>query len=197
MIEFFLPIFFTSVIFMEYIYNMKKMNILILTVIFMLISSCSMVLPTVEVDFSISSEIPSDFDFLEIRVFDGTIEKRLELKDIGKGFSLELPKNVVLGILAFPVKDDKRLTPFGAVYPYSTHLDFKNGFTALLIERLYRGSLDTQAQTQDFISRFNWPKLVDLCSDFENPWDLDAQRIITAIASGRFKKSDVRLKETL
>ena len=82
---------------MEYIYNMKKMNILILTVIFMLISSCSIILPTVEVDFSISSEIPSDFDFLEIRVFDGTIEKSLELKDIGKGFSLELPNTCISG----------------------------------------------------------------------------------------------------
>ena len=121
-------------------------------------------------------------------------ETLFSMENGADSFSLDLPKNEALGILAYPVKNGRRQKPFGTIYPYSVEISCKDGFAAYIVDRLYRGSRKSVPQTQDFVSRFNWPRFVESCAAFENPWNLDGDRIVKSIASGRFKKSDFKLR---
>lgn len=171
---------------------MKKIFLLIL--LCPLFFACSMFSESRETHFFLDSDGFCDCDFWQISVFDGENEILFSMENGADSFSLDLPKNVALGILAYPVKNGRRQKPFGAIYPYSVEISCKDGFAAYIVDRLYRGSRKSVPQTQDFVSRFNWPRFVESCAAFENPWNLDGDRIVKSIASGRFKKSDFKLR---
>ena len=188
-------------IFFAYNNYMKKYmrKLLFLCAALCFLSACTVFDPDTCAVFSFCAGnacgIPPDFDFWQIIVHDGGSEKAFTLEKTAETFSMELPKNVVLGILAYPVKDGKMHDPCGAVYPYSSALDEKGGFCAYIADRLYRGSSESKEISQDYISRFNWQKFINACNDFENPWNLDADRIVEKIASGTFKKSDLKMPD--
>ncbi len=171
---------------------MKKIFLLIL--LCPLFFACSMFSESRETHFFLDSDGFCDCDFWQISVFDGENETLFSMENGADSFSLDLPKNVALGILAYPVKNGRRQKPFGAIYPYFVEISCKDGFAAYIVDRLYRGSRKSVPQTQDFVSRFNWPRFVESCAAFENPWNLDGDRIVKSIASGRFKKSDFKLR---
>lgn len=113
-------------------------------------------------------------------------------------FSLEMQKNCTSAVLAYPVVEGNVQKPFGAVYPYSTTLSATGGFCAHIIDRLYRGTgSETKLQMQDFVSRFNWGHFYALCAEqFPNDmWNIDEERIISKITSGKFSKNDIKIKK--
>ena len=57
----------------------------------------------------------------------------LSLEKEVKDFSLVLPKNIALGILAYPVKNGRKLLPLGTVYPFKCELTLKDGFAADIV----------------------------------------------------------------
>ena len=110
-------------------------------------------------------------------------------------FTLDMQKNTVAAVLAYPITNGKAGKPYGAVYPYNTRLSKKEGFSAYIADRLYRGADNKDAATQDYVSRFNWPRFIEICSSFENPWDIDEERILNALSAGKFSKSDIKLSK--
>ena len=128
----------------------------------------------------------------------GVYSPTLILGQDGTDFSLEMQKNCVSALLAYPVVDGEVQKPLGAIYPYSKNLNTAGGFCAYIVDRLYRGSVGTEkVQAEDFISRFNWTAFYSLClqKGEDNIWNLDSERIISKITSGRFSKNDIKLKQ--
>ena len=116
--------------------------------------------------------------------------------------TLVLHKSCPIPVLAYPTSfsephDDTLLTkPLGAIVPYSTSLVFADGFAADILRTLYVASLQsrTVSQVQEYLSRFNWARLLKRCASYPDPWLLDKERILRAIANGSFKQNDIVLK---
>ena len=96
-----------------------------------------------------------------------------------------------------PNRENKGIPrPTGAIFPLNTELSFQNGFAASVLYSLYMGSSCGNAtDVQEFLTRFNWQKFEQTCLEKSaDPWLLDKERIMKAISSGKFKKSDIRLR---
>ena len=104
-------------------------------------------------------------------------------------------KNATCVILAYPVYGGARAAhPLGQLYPMDTALSAEHGFAASIACTLYLSATDEPAALQDYVARFNWPRFIECAATFDDPWQLDTERILQKIASGTFKKSDLKLK---
>ncbi|MBQ5492119.1 MAG: hypothetical protein IIT68_08735 [Treponema sp.] len=84
--------------------------------------------------------------------------------------------------------------PYGMIIPYTNSLNQKDGFSAELLRALYVSAQNgTPAQVQNYLSRFDWVRFMQTCRTYEDPWLLDKERLMKAIAGGSFKKSDFHL----
>ena len=159
-----------------------------------LILGCEMISSTesVHIDFSSLGLLP---DSWYISCFDGEIEQRIVQDGREKSLSVIVEKNTPIGILVYPVVSSVKGRPLGALYPFQSEISETGGFVAYIAERLYRGSENDGACSRDYLARFNWPKFIEICNEVDDPWKLDSERIISAIASGTFKKSDIKIKK--
>ncbi len=168
---------------------MRKYFLLILSFLFV---GCSLFSENTETIFSVENN-SLDHDFYEVSVCTGDLVDEFFMQNNQNTFILDLPKNVVVGVLVYPIKNGRRLLPLGAIYPFETLVTKKNGYAAYIADRLYRSSTDRPNQVQDFVSRFNWKKFIQTVEGFENPWFLDTDRIVKAIAAGNLKKTDFKI----
>lgn len=160
-----------------------------------LTSGCEMISNTeiLSIDFSSTALSPGSW---YVSCYDGENEQVILLDGDEKKFCLTLEKNTPAGILVYPVNEGWKERPLGALYPFQNEITETGGFVAYIADRLYRGSENGCDSSRDYLARFNWPSFIALCEQSSDPWELDSERIIFAIASGRFKKSDVkRLKK--
>lgn len=179
---------------------MRKLYIqtVVLAAIAWVFSGCPIFSLTETVDFSMETEAlcrNAGGDFQGIEVFclsSPEIESHIRVDSNCREFSFSPPKNYVSAVLAYPLVDGFRKRPLGAVYPYSCRLDVTGGFVAEVLARVYR--LSEGSGVQDYLTRFNWQRLYDECAVYEDPWVLDMDRIVRAIAKGSFRKSDIQIK---
>lgn len=137
-----------------------------------------------------------EVEYWDVFYTDGINEGKAEKVPSQKSVSVYLGKNCAAAVLAYPVLQEGNFAyPAGAVLPENRSLAAQNGFAASLLYSMYKES--PGAESRDFLSRFNWPKLELLVQEFENEWLLDKERIMKAIASGKFRKSDIRLKKEM
>lgn len=107
---------------------------------------------------------------------------------------ISVQKNTPSYVMAYPIAADGHEAgmPYGAIYPFSTKLRAEDGFAASILQELY--CTCTKTETLDYnIKHFNWQKFMELCREYENPWLINRNRIITAIKAGKFKKSDIKI----
>ncbi len=105
-------------------------------------------------------------------------------------------RNSPAAILAYPLAADKSPLgqPLGAIYPFSTELDERNGFAASVLCSLYNPADGIySAEIAENIRHFNWPKFMELCASYDDPWLIQEERIKEAIRKGRFKKTDIKI----
>ncbi|MBP5752363.1 MAG: hypothetical protein J6W60_05840 [Treponema sp.] len=177
---------------MRKLYFISAVMVAVVTVF----SGCAIFSLTETVDFSMETEAlcrnaGGDFQGIELFcVSSPEIESHIRVQADCREFPFSLPKNYVSAVLAYPVVDGFRKRPLGAVYPYSCKLDVTGGFVAEVLARVYR--LAEGSGVQDYLSRFNWQRLYDECAVYEDPWVLDMDRIVKAIAKGSFRKSDLK-----
>ena len=134
-------------------------------------------------------------------------------KQTSLSFEIAVMRNCALPVLAYPadetdctsfVKQQFTTTvsyvpeqkPLGAIYPYGTSLTLGNGFAADILKTLYGGASEgsgTAAQVREYLSRFNWTRLMEACDSYEDAWLLDRGRILEGIANGTFKASSLVL----
>ena len=108
----------------------------------------------------------------------------------GKKAVLEFRKNSLSSVLAFPVTDDGSIkNPYGTIYPFEVPLDYKNGFASGVLHSLFLSSENAPDEKERFLSRFNWQRFMKECALFEDPWLLDKEQIMKAIADGTFRKN--------
>ena len=104
-----------------------------------------------------------------------------------------LPKNRVTPFLFYTGEADS--CPLGCVYPYSTVSDKAGGFTAFILYRLFTCSQNGGQEIYERIQCFNWAKLKEAVSAYENPWILDDVLIAEKIAAGRFSARNIKKKK--
>lgn len=112
----------------------------------------------------------------------------------GKTFSLTMPRNCCIPLLARAENAAPTVKPYGAIYPYTTTLTKADGFSADILRTLYSASSSSNqhSKVQTFLSRFNWQRFMETCRTYEDPWLLDRERILTKIANGTFTMVDFK-----
>ncbi|MBO5607005.1 MAG: hypothetical protein J5930_03845 [Treponema sp.] len=167
----------------------KSFLLYCMTAALLLCTGCVFFSSTEKCDFAISNAVTADYWI--VSCYDGNRE--ISFCSDGTAFSLELPKNTSVGVLAYPVVNGNKMLPYGTIYPHGSILTKRRGFSALTIDRLYRLSESGAQISQDYISRFNWQQFMDECEKCGDPWQIDGERILKAIAAGSFKKSDLKV----
>ena len=193
---------------------MNKINFFFIAALLFLLLGCSEVeelnssvesvkieLPCVTKD-SGGNSIP--VEFWNIEYSDGINSGKILNLPSGSTIRAEVCKNRVASFFAEPVfhssanMESKGIPrPTGAIFPLNRELSFQNGFAASVLYSLYQGASSGNAKdVQEFLTRFNWQKFEQTCLEKSaDPWLLDKERIMKAISSGKFKKSDVRIKQ--
>ena len=178
---------------------MKKFEFFVFTLIlFFALNACAFFSEEENVVFS----LPCEFNGQTVESFlilyaDGIHQNTLssaEKVSPAQKITLTLSKNSTAAILAYPIIDGKKEKPLGCIYPYSNEIQTENGFSASILYTLYLSSSDNPKQLQDYLARFNWERFMDCISEIQDPWQLDTERILQKIASGKFKKNDLKLK---
>ena len=141
-------------------------------------------------------------EFWNVSYTDGINSGYRERLPSGSTLHAEVCKNSAAAFIAEPVfartsrERQCSLYPAGAIYSLNKELSFGNGFAASVLYSMYKeSSSENPEQVQEFLSLFNWQKFEQTCLEkTSNPWLLDKERIMKAISSGKFKKSDIRLR---
>ncbi len=150
----------------------------------------------------ISFELPNVQSDLEILYFDtfGNLQKKYFTCEEFKNqtcetnfMQIEVNKNSCSSVFAFcPNEFSDNSKNFGCIYPYSTKLCTENAFASKTLFLLNAGSSNNFSQTQNFLNHFNWQRFLKDCAEKEDIWSCNMENIMKKIASGTYKKSDLK-----
>ena len=107
---------------------------------------------------------------------------------LGQQLQLEFKKNRPAAVLAYLPSKPR---PAGAIYPYTTRFQEKDGYAAEILWELYNEDACTEAEKEN-VRMFNWHKLLEALREQDDPWLVDSERIKEAIRSGKFSKSKIK-----
>lgn len=115
------------------------------------------------------------------------LEKELTASEAGSGtVTLTLKQGSVTPVMLY--REDI-LEPAGCIWPVSAIIDDGGGFPARMLWRLLNET-DPESGTPEairaFCERFNWKRFCDVVATIENPWNIDQQMVLNAIADGSF-----------
>lgn len=86
--------------------------------------------------------------------------------------------------------------PEGAIWPVSAEISRTGGFASRMLWRLLTETEErygSKENVREWCCHFNWKRFSEKTAALENPWQLDQQKILRAIAAGTFKMKDLRL----
>lgn len=190
---------------------MRKIILLLLLVLPVGICSCELFSKDETVEF----ELPQWPDYLpelqswQVEVLDtGKPAQQIHkftLSPHARSLSLKVDKNRPCGLLLTPLTSPRFFKPAGTVYPYSQKITWSGGYSANLVKTISQAVLQngyTSAFVKDYISSFNWEKLLQLLEQMEespdyNPWLLDNQSILEGIAGHSFSANKVKMTQTI
>ncbi|MBO4403882.1 MAG: hypothetical protein J5780_00945 [Treponema sp.] len=171
---------------------MKALNFLMLFFYFSFASvlcSCGFLCEKEEVSFFLPDTYnEQSVTFWKVTVCDSNGICYSKICEAGKNAALEFNRNALSSVLAFP-SDVSGANPYGTVYPFDFPVDYKNGFASLVLYSLFLSSENTPAEKEWFLSRFNWQRFIKECAQLDDPWLLDKEQIMNAIAEGKFRKN--------
>lgn len=132
-------------------------------------------------------------DFTYLLFIDETGTARKSALSPGEGeLRLVVAKNRVTPFLFYTGEADT--CPVGCIYPYDTASDKAGGFTAFVLYRLFICSENEEQKIYERISLFNWAKLKESVTVYEEPWKLDDALIAKKIAAGTFNSRHIKKK---
>ena len=82
---------------------------------------------------------------------------------------------------------------YGIIYPYTLELDKASAFCADVFLTMYKASNSQKESSLLYLQQFNWAKLIECVSEYDDPWLLNKQKIMEAIADGTFTKRSITL----
>ncbi|MGI5076758.1 hypothetical protein [Treponema maltophilum] len=103
-----------------------------------------------------------------------------------------LAKNRVTPFLFYRGETDAK--PQGCVYPYDTCANVSGGFTAFVLYKLLLSDAANAENMYERASLFNWQKLHELISAYEDPWILNDELMTQKIAEGKFGMRYIKKK---
>ncbi|MBP5158214.1 MAG: hypothetical protein ILP18_10135 [Treponema sp.] len=109
--------------------------------------------------------------------------------DWGERARLEFKKNQPAAVLAYLPTATR---PYGAIYPYTSALDDRDGFAAEILWELYNEGGSFSEAERENVRLFNWHKLLDALREQEDPWLVDSEKIKEVVKSGKFSKSKIK-----
>ena len=102
-------------------------------------------------------------------------------------FVLEMNKNSASAVLVYCGEN-----LYGCIYPFCTELSEEDSFSAKTLFLLTQGSYSSFKETQNFLNYFNWQRFIKDCREKENVWECNIENVMTKIAKGTYKKSDLK-----
>ncbi len=84
----------------------------------------------------------------------------------------------------------------GTIFPFQSNLDIWGGFAAQIYIRLILQS-EKKIEAYEYSQKFNWNKLINKIREYENPYELDMDKIICDIASRNFSAYSVKKKSSI
>lgn len=119
------------------------------------------------------------------------VQQQTDFKEQNKIF-LDMEKNEATAILVFT---EENVHPYGAIYPYEENLSKESAFAAEILHTLTVNSTASDKKTKDYLSKFNWKRFLKETKAFgDDVWKLNKELIMQKIASGTFKKTDLKLQ---
>jgi len=121
------------------------------------------------------------------------IEKRRVAADTVY-LTFTVQRDTPAAVLAYPVPQNTvtektTIHPAGGIYPFTSTVSMRDGFSADLLASLYAGAVD-RTEAGSFCVRFNWDKFIQSVRELSSdPWNLDKNRILRAIVSRTFTQS--------
>ncbi len=155
----------------------------------LLFVSCEFYSETQNVEFflpQISSE-EIEKSYLNLLYFDSAGILCSEDVSQENSVALKMNKNSASPVLLYC---DQSL--FGCIYPFCTELSEEDAFAAKTLFLLTQGSFCSFYETQNFLNFFNWQRFIKDCREKENIWECDIENVMKKIASGTYKKSDLK-----
>ena len=74
----------------------------------------------------------------------------------------------------------------GCLFPIEKDLSLAGGFTAQVFIRLILQSHTDNKDTYDYVKKFNWKRFFEKIKEYENPYEIDMDKIVTDIAGKNF-----------
>lgn len=106
-------------------------------------------------------------------------------------FSLLLTQNQLTPVLVY---FENEPFPYGAIYPYSTEFSKHQGFSSRILFRFLNETQTTNKNLlRKHISFFNWEKFNEKVKTYENPWDLNQEILLEALAGKTFSAKSFQL----
>ena len=97
-----------------------------------------------------------------------------------QSFSLFLVQNQLTPVLVY---FENEPFPYGAIYPYSTEFSKHQGFSSRILFRFLNETQSSNKQKlRKYISNFNWKKFNEKIETYENPWNLNQEILLEALA---------------
>ena len=182
---------------------MRKFIFVLLLVLPLALCSCQIFAREETVEF----ELPAWPDYLPplegwTLIQDGLSEP-VTVQASARIITLKLDKNKPCSISLAPLSQNNFFKPAGTIYPYSQKLSWSGGYAVQLFRLLQK------AADLDITASFNWEKLMENLeqkeadsleqdsSPFYNPWLLDSQEALEAIAYHNFTANKIKLSNSL
>ena len=151
------------------------------------------------------SEITANISFIgwEIEIQRGCILEKQVLASDQKFFFIKSPEIAEspfypISIQAYPIikcgtYEGRFFLPCGGIFPYSTYLEWKKGFSSEILKLFYNATTQTEQNSLNYALHFNWQKLEQKLP--ENPWLLDKIEVLNGIICSEFTESAVKSKK--
>lgn len=124
-----------------------------------------------------------------------TLQNQTEIQSVTNNttLTLEVLQNQLTPILVY-YEDTPH--PQGTLYPYSCKTSKTGGFVAHCFFRLLNENNDfSVSQKKAFLCKVNWQKVLTYLEKFENPWELNQDRLLNDIATKNLNSKSFVLKK--
>jgi len=127
---------------------------------------------------------------------DEQLNPKIERIDNFVDYSIKIDKRYLCPFLVYELNQGKIVSPpYGCIYPYSSVMTKKDSFASYILYNLCIGSTDMDKEAvKRYLLSFNWELFMEYIDEVEDPWLLDEELIISKIAQGTFRKSDIKYK---